>query len=155
MCQAGLKVEIRAFPEIFFVDVKQKIKHIKITTATSLEYRYISGSIQTVYINTQAIQLHIYKRIIMMRRGYALSMLLGASVAYAFAPPSHQPQRPPKIVQHSAARLYMNSNDNSVSDDDSNALNKWSRYAILSLNHKLMICFFYVLTHTTSNFLRF
>ena len=91
----------------------------------------------------------------MMRRGYALSMLLGASVAYAFAPPSHQPQRPPKIVQHSAARLYMNSNDNSVSDDDSNALNKWSRYAILPLNHKLMICFFYVLTHTTSNFLRF
>ena len=146
MCQAGLKVEIRAFPEIFFVDVKQK------KTNTSRVPVHLWFHPDCIYKHTSNTGT---QRIIMMRRGYALSMLLGASVAYAFAPPSHQPQRPPKIVQHGAARLYMNSNDNSVSDDDSNALNKWSRYAILPLNHKLMICFFYVLTHTTSNFLRF
>ena len=83
--------------------------------------------------------IYIYERIYMMRQGYryiyALSIFLGLSVASAFIPPSQQQQRWRSTFFASTSKtttvLHMNSADNAASDDDSNALNKWSRYVYL------------------------
>jgi hypothetical protein len=76
----------------------------------------------------------------MMRQGYhykyTLSIFLCLSVASAFVISSQQQRRwrstliesTSKSIPQQQRALHMNSADNAVSDDDSNALNKWSRY---------------------------
>lgn len=75
-----------------------------------------------------------------MRQGfrytYALSLFLGLAVASAFVPSSQQQQRCRSTVIASTSKtsvLHMASVDHAASDDDSNALNKWSRYVDLHL----------------------